>query len=126
MSCLKPKETAGDSDVSNRLTEYRRSGLSGIKSWQFLYQTFTNAANKTTNYTYDLEGNLTSIKDPAGRTEKFDYDEKGRLTGHTQASGKKTTYDYDKLNDLLEKSYQDAKSEKSEKDVTYAYIFNTH
>ena len=83
--------------------------------------TFTNAANKTTNYTYDLEGNLTSIKDPAGRTEKFDYDEKGRLTGHTQASGKKTTYDYDKLNDLLEKSYQDAKGEKSEKDVTYAY-----
>ena len=83
--------------------------------------TFTNAANKTTNYTYDLEGNLTSIKDPAGRTEKFDYDEKGRLTGHTQVSGKKTTYDYDKLNDLLEKSYQDAKGEKSEKDVTYAY-----
>lgn len=83
--------------------------------------TFTNAANKTTNYTYDLEGNLTSIKDPAGRTEKFDYDEKGRLTGHTQASGKKTTYDYDKLNDLLEKSYQDAKGETSEKDVTYAY-----
>ena len=82
---------------------------------------FTNAANKTTNYTYDLEGNLTSIKDPAGRTEKFDYDEKGRLTGHTQASGKKTTYDYDKLNDLLEKSYQDAKGETSEKDVTYAY-----
>ena len=64
---------------------------------------------------------MTSIKDPAGRTEKFDYDEKGRLTGHTQASGKKTTYDYDKLNDLLEKSYQDAKGEKSEKDVTYAY-----
>lgn len=83
--------------------------------------TFTNAANKTTDYTYDLEGNLTSIKDPAGRTEKFDYDEKGRLTGHTQASGKKTTYDYDKLNDLLEKSYQDAKGETSEKDVTYAY-----
>ena len=83
--------------------------------------TFTNAANKTTNYTYDLEGNLTSIKDPAGRTEKFDYDEKGRLTGHTQASGKKTTYDYDKLNDLLEKSYQDAKGETSEKEVTYAY-----
>ena len=83
--------------------------------------TFTNAANKTTNYTYDLEGNLTSIKDPAGRTEKFDYDEKGRLTGHTEASGKKTTYDYDKLNDLLEKSYQDAKGETSEKDVTYAY-----
>ena len=83
--------------------------------------TFTNAANKTTDYTYDLEGNLTSIKDPAGRTEKFDYDEKGRLTGYTQASGKKTTYDYDKLNDLLEKSYQDAKGETSEKDVTYAY-----
>ena len=30
-------------------------------------------------------------------------------------------YDYDKLNDLLEKSYQDAKGETSEKDVTYAY-----
>ncbi len=70
--------------------------------------TFTNAANKTTNYTYDLEGNLTSIKDPAGRTEK-------------RQAARKTTYDYDKLNDLLEKSYQDAKGETSEKDVTYAY-----
>ena len=36
----------------------------------FLYQTFTNAQNKTTDYTYDLEGNLTSIKDPAGRTPR--------------------------------------------------------
>ena len=83
--------------------------------------TFTNAENKTTNYTYDLEGNLTSIKDPAGRTEKFDYDEKGRLTGHSQASGKKVSYDYDKLNDLLEKSYKDAKGETAEKPVTYVY-----
>ncbi|WP_390607525.1 RHS repeat domain-containing protein [Dorea longicatena] len=42
--------------------------MPGVKSRQFLYQTFTNAQNKTTDYTYDLEGNLTSIKDPAGRT----------------------------------------------------------
>ena len=27
-----------------------------------------NAQNKTKDYTYDLEGNLTSIKDPAGRS----------------------------------------------------------
>lgn len=32
------KKQAGDSNVSNRITEYRRSGLPGIKSWQFLYQ----------------------------------------------------------------------------------------
>ena len=38
MSCLKPKETAGDSDVSNRITEYGKSGLPEVKSWQFLYQ----------------------------------------------------------------------------------------
>lgn len=68
-----------------------------------------------------MEGNLTSIKDPAGRTEKFGYDEKGRLTSHIQASGKKISYDYDKLNDLLEKSYQDAKGEEAEEKVTYAY-----
>ena len=42
----------------------------GGKSRQFLYQTFTNAQNKTTDYTYDLEGNLTSIKDPVGRTPR--------------------------------------------------------
>ena len=82
---------------------------------------FTNAAGKKTDYTYDLEGNLTSIKDPAGRTEKFGYDEKGRLTSHIQASGKKISYDYDKLNDLLEKSYKDAKGEEAEEKVTYAY-----
>lgn len=83
--------------------------------------TFTNAANKTTKYTYDLEGNLTSIKDPVGRTEQFAYDEKGRLTSHTQVSGKTTSYDYDKLNDLLEKSYEDAKGESADTGVIYAY-----
>ena len=111
-------------DKNNNLTKVT-DALGGVTTYGYDNMdnlvTFTNAANKTTNYTYDLEGNLTSIKDPAGRTEKFDYDEKGRLTGYTQASGKKTMYDYDKLNDLLEKSYQNAKGEKSEKDVTYAY-----
>ena len=121
MSCLKPKETSWRQRCFQQNNWIWKKWTAGGKILAVLYQTFTNAANKTTNYTYDLEGNLTSIKDPAGRTERFDYDEKGRLTGHTQASGKKTTYDYDKLNDLLEKSYQDAKGETSEKDVTYAY-----
>ena len=34
MSCLKPKQ-AGDSDVSNRITEYRRSGLPGVNPGSF-------------------------------------------------------------------------------------------
>ena len=33
----------------------------------------------------------------------------GRLTSWTMPSGKKVKYDYDKLNNLLEKSYEDAK-----------------
>ena len=41
---------------------------------------YTNALGKTTEYTYDLEGNLTSRKDAAGRTEQFGYDGSGKLT----------------------------------------------
>ena len=101
-------------DALGGVTTYGYDNMNNLVS-------FTNAAGKKTDYTYDLEGNLTSIKDPAGRTEKFGYDEKGRLTSHTQASGKKICYDYDKLNDLLEKSYEDAKGEEAEEKVTYAY-----
>ena len=70
---------------------------------------YVDARGKVTKYTYDLEGNLTSREDPAGRKETFGYDEKGRLTSWTMPSGKKVKYDYDKLNNLLEKSYEDAK-----------------
>ncbi len=72
---------------------------------------YVDARGKVTKYTYDLEGNLTSREDPAGRKETFGYDEKGRLTSWTMPSGKKVKYDYDKLNNLLEKSYEDAKGD---------------
>lgn len=36
-------------------------------------------------------------------------------------SGKKVKYDYDKLNNLLEKSYEDSEGNESDENITYAY-----
>lgn len=111
-------------DVNDNLTKVT-DPLGGITSYAYdnmdQMVSYTDASGKITAYTYDLEGNLTSLTDPAGRTEEFAYDEKGRLTAHTAASGKKVSYDYDKLNDLLEKSYTDARGKETEKAVAYAY-----
>lgn len=111
-------------DANDNLTKVT-DPMGGITSYGYDNMdnlvTFTNAANKKTDYSYDLERNLNSIKDPSGKTENFGYDDKGRLTSYTGASGKKTSYDYNKLNDLLEKSYEDAKGKETDKKVTYAY-----
>ena len=48
-------------------------------------------------------------------------DRSGRLISYVSPSGKKTSYDYDKLNNLIEKSYQDAKGEESDTYAQYAY-----
>ena len=89
--------------------------------WELIPRVHFSFDGKTTEYTYDLEGNLTSRKDAAGRTEQFGYDESGKLTEYTAPSGKKISYDYDELNELVKKSYETAKGKKADDDVLYAY-----
>lgn len=81
----------------------------------------TDYMGRGTRYTYDVEGNLTSITDAAGRTEKMTYDVAGRVTSYTFNSGRKIRYSYDKLNDLVEKSYEDAGGRRMAAPVEYAY-----
>ena len=81
----------------------------------------TDYLGRGTRYTYDVEGNLTSITDATGRTETMTYDIASRLTSYTSNGGNSIEYDYDKLNDLVEKSYTDAKGKTSAIPVQYTY-----
>ncbi len=81
----------------------------------------TDTMGRTTSYTYDLEGNMTSLTDASGRTEQMGYDVAGRLTSHQSNAGNKISYDYDKLNNLIEKAYEDQRDPNGEEGVIYAY-----
>ena len=81
----------------------------------------TDPMLRTTTYTYDIEGNLTSITDPAGRTEQMTYDIAGRQLSYVSNGKNVIRYDYDTLNDLVEKSYEDADGNEVEEGVLYGY-----
>ena len=81
----------------------------------------TDTMKRTTKYSYDIEGNMTSLTDASGRTETMTYDIAGRLTSSTSNGGNKISYDYDKLNDLIEKSYEDLRDPEGKEGVVYAY-----
>ncbi|MCP4365889.1 MAG: RHS repeat protein, partial [Planctomycetes bacterium] len=52
--------------------------------------------DRTTHYTYDLQGNLATITDPQNKVTRFtDYDALGRITRMEQADGSILAYDYD-------------------------------
>ncbi len=48
-----------------------------------------------TDYTYDSQGNLTTITDPAGHRTAFGYDGHGELTSVTDPEGNTTHYTYE-------------------------------
>ncbi|NJR19365.1 MAG: hypothetical protein HC785_29265 [Calothrix sp. CSU_2_0] len=51
----------------------------------------------TTEYDYDVFGNLKSVKDPSGGITTMKYDVVNRLKERTLPNGVKTTYEYDDL-----------------------------
>lgn len=53
------------------------------------------------HYGYDVNGNLTSIKDQRGNTSSFAYDNKGNITKKTDRLGKVTHYTYDSKGNLI-------------------------
>jgi YD repeat-containing protein len=59
-----------------------------------------SALNQTTLYTYDPDGNLTSITDPLTHTTVNAYDALNRLTQVTDAASGVTRYGYDPLDQL--------------------------
>ena len=57
--------------------------------------------NVTTNYTYDLVGNLLSLTDANGNAIQSDYDALNRLVRQTDAAQLVTTYAYDANDNLV-------------------------
>ena len=49
----------------------------------------------TTSYTWDANGNRTSITDPRGQVMSFDYDTYGRMTTYVDKHGQSVEYTYD-------------------------------
>ena len=79
--------------------------LGNVKRYEYteyaeLYREW-NEENHVTGYTYDDNGNRTSIVHPDGTTESFVYDEYGRLTMAVSPSGEKRLYVYRKDRNLL-------------------------
>ena len=70
------------------------------------------------SYTYDVNGNITSITDSKGNTESYTYDVSGNMTRHTDASGRTTLYTYDAHGSVL--SETDAKGSVT----SYTYYAN--
>ncbi len=52
-------------------------------------------SDDSTEYGYDPNGDLTSVKDPRANTTTYGYDKLGRLVEVTQPLEKTTTYSYD-------------------------------
>lgn len=101
-------------DTQGRTTSFTRSNSTGLintitdpasRTVTFSQSggdlnSFTDARNKTTNYTYDANEYLTKITDPVGNKTKFVYDTAGRVTSMIQVTdnvnetGPTTTFSY--------------------------------
>ncbi len=111
-------------DLKNRLTSVTDPmGSTAYYTWDEMdnLTAVTDYMGRGTKYTYDIEGNLTSITDATGKKEVMTYDVAGRITSYTSNGGNKITYDYDKLNNLVEKAYENAQGETTAEPVAYAY-----
>ncbi len=54
-----------------------------------------DAADQTSQYRYDVAGELIGTTDASGHTDQFSYDGVGNKLSHTDRNGAVTTYDYD-------------------------------
>ncbi|SCD50642.1 intein C-terminal splicing region [Streptomyces sp. TverLS-915] len=78
----------------------------------------SSALPGTTVYTYDSEGNQTSVTTPAGRTTSYAYDRSGNLTRTTLPDGSSQHATYDAAGDAL--SATDATGGESQ--ATYDFL----
>ncbi|MBW2340188.1 MAG: RHS repeat protein, partial [Deltaproteobacteria bacterium] len=75
--------------TSRKRWSYERPNIPG-KLWKEI-----NADDTFTEYGYDSEGNIASVKDPNGNTTYYAYDPLNRLISVTQPGSVTTTYTYD-------------------------------
>lgn len=104
-------------DKGGRLTTELNE--TGAKT-QYVYDEMNNIASillndATTNYTYDVEGNVTKLTDAEGNSTIFEYDALGRMTATVYADGSRDAYTYDALGQLTSKSTREGET------IAYTY-----
>lgn len=57
--------------------------------------TETSQGNRTSTFSYNADGFLTSLTDPTGRTTQFSYDNAGRVITQTLPDGRQIGFQYD-------------------------------
>lgn len=70
--------------------------------------TDTVSLPQTTTYTYDGNGNLTEVQDPANRTTTLTYDGYDRLTTVTDPLGRTMSFTYDQRSRVLTRTLRDS------------------
>jgi len=83
-------------------------------------QTLADGSLAETVYTYDLDGNLVSTKDPLNHTSTNEYDARGLLAATVDASGRRVELQYDAAGRVLQR-IEDPGSGKLNLTTTYAY-----
>lgn len=73
--------------------------------------TETDANGNMTAYDYDANGSLITKTYPNGTAESFSYDGQGNLSSITDANGNRTTFDYNAGGRLITINYPDASTE---------------
>jgi RHS repeat-associated protein len=95
-------------DTQDRLESIERQSENGnVTVARFTYDSeknqlsFTNAEEKTTNFSYDVLNRLESYTDPRNPPTFFKYDALGNLTKVIDANNNTTSYAYDALSRLI-------------------------
>lgn len=62
----------------------------------------TNALGQVVEYSYDLQGNVTSFKDERGFVTNYEYDSRNRLIAQTDPTGARDQWSYDDFGSVIE------------------------
>lgn len=95
--------------AGNEISATRLSGTPNAVTTTYAYQvsfspypqtmtrlaSITDPLGHTTQFTYDIHGNMISRTDPLGNTTSLSYDSEGRVVSSTDALGKTTKMTYD-------------------------------
>jgi RHS repeat-associated protein len=91
--------------VGNQLTETKLVSINGsIRALE-------------TRWTYDREGKVTSITDPAGNTTRYELNALGKATAVIDPLGRRTEYRYDASGKLIKTIYADGTSQRTSYDA---------
>jgi RHS repeat-associated protein len=93
-------------DLANQLTQLGYP--KGLAPWVSPATPVSAGGGGTVTRTFDSDGNMTAIADPAGNTTHFGYDAQGNITGIQRPDGSNATYSYDANNAITAISDQGA------------------